>query len=291
MYNKYLYWYLGIVFGGIWLVAGPFMLFGPELTPIIGKLTLFAPISIILLYLPSVAGLIVYYKFGGSAAIKGIFLKLIPRKADLIWFPILFCVFILFVISMRFGSILIGIKIPHITYSYLKIFKIVVFNFIKEVGLLGGIFGWIGFLLPFLQRKLNNNISSGLLTGFIFGLWVFPGYIIPSFHTTSSYSLYVLQLMAFILFQSYVFNATRGNLLIYLFCFWLAATGSHIQLYYFNPMVQILEISFFIVAAIVVQFIFKAKKIDAPLQKFPDFIQRNQEIEITATQFIEGESL
>ncbi|KGE16345.1 hypothetical protein PWYN_16495 [Paenibacillus wynnii] len=116
-------------------------------------------------------------------------------------------------------------------------------------------------------------MTSALLTGFLFGLWVLPGYIISSFGTSTSYLFYVAQLMVFVVFQSYIFNATKGNLLFYLFAFWLAATGSQIQLYFFNPDVQKLQISYFIIAAVVIHFVFKKRNIAQPLQVFPDFIK------------------
>ncbi|HLQ98486.1 MAG TPA: CPBP family glutamic-type intramembrane protease [Candidatus Dormibacteraeota bacterium] len=82
--------------------------------------------------------------------------------------------------------------------------------------------------LPYFQKKFKSNIPSALLTSLIFGLWVIPGYLISSLGTSTDFIFYVVQLMMFILFMSYVFNATKGNLLIYLFTFWLAATGSQI---------------------------------------------------------------
>ena len=77
------------------------------------------------------------------------------------------------------------------------------------------------------------------------------------------------------LFASYIFNATKGNLSFYLFAFWLAATGSHIQLYYFSIPVQILEIVFFVLAAIILHPIFKDRHVKYSLQVFPDFIDED----------------
>ncbi|MEN8907439.1 MAG: hypothetical protein ABF289_15895 [Clostridiales bacterium] len=212
---------------------------------------------------------------GGFSGLKGILLKVIPRKQDLKWFPILTGVFVLFASSMHFGSKLFGIAVPEITYTIPQIIMKALWNFIEETGLIGGIFGWIGFLLPFLQSKFKNNITSALLTGFIFGLWVLPGYTISSFGTETSYVFYVIQLMVFVLFQSYIFNITKGNLSFYLFSFWLAATGSRIQLYYFNSQVQILQISFFLLASIVIHFVFKKYKVKYTLQESPKFINCN----------------
>lgn len=271
--NKYLYLYLGISFAVCWGIAISFILFEDFLVPITGELTLMHPIAIIALYSPSIAGIITYYVMGGTEALKGLFSKLIPRKQDLIWFPIILGIFILFGLTMHYGSLLFGLPVPDITFTVPEMFIAALVNFIKETGLIGGVFGWIGFLLPFLQGKFKNNITSALLTGFLFGLWVLPGYIISSFGTSTSYLFYVAQLMVFVVFQSYIFNATKGNLLFYLFAFWLAATGSQIQLYFFNPDVQKLQISYFIIAAVVIHFVFKKRNIAQPLQVFPDFIK------------------
>ncbi|WP_205622767.1 hypothetical protein [Paenibacillus wynnii] len=271
--NKYLYLYLGISFAVCWGIAIAFILFEDFLVPLTGELTLMHPLAIIALYSPSIAGIITYYVMGGTEALKGLFSKLIPRKQDLVWFPIILGIFILFGLTMHYGSLLFGLPVPDITFTVPEMFIAALVNFIKETGLIGGVFGWIGFLLPFLQGKFKNNITSALLTGFLFGLWVLPGYIISSFGTSTSYLFYVAQLMVFVVFQSYIFNATKGNLLFYLFAFWLAATGSQIQLYFFNPDVQKLQISYFIIAAVVIHFVFKKRNIAQPLQVFPDFIK------------------
>src|SRR5699024_12776234 len=96
-------------------------------------------------------------------------------------------------------------------------------NFFMEFGLIGGIFGWIGFVLPYFQKKFKHNIPSAVLTGALIGLWVIPGYLISSFGPSRAFVFYVIQLMMFILFMSYVIIAITGNRLIYLFTFCSAA--------------------------------------------------------------------
>lgn len=263
---RYLFLYLAITFGGWWGAALFLKFFGNFLHPFIGQLTLLHPLIIFFTYLPSIAGLFIYYLMGGGAAVKEIVFKLIPRKQDLFWFAVLIVGFIFFVFTMRFGCLLFGVKVPTITYSIPQMISKALLNMILETGIIGGTFGWVGFLLPFLQGKLRNNISSGLLTGLILGLWVFPGFAISSSATNTSYILYVMQLMTFFLFQSYVFNATKGNLTFYLFTFWLIATGSHIQLYYFNIPIQVMQIVFFVVASLITHIVFNKIKINAPLQ-------------------------
>lgn len=69
------------------------------------------------------------------------------------------------------------------------------------------------------------------MTGFIFGLFVLPGYALSSFETVTAYPFYVLQLMLFSVFIAFVMNQTRGNVLFFVFCFWLVASGSKLQFY------------------------------------------------------------
>jgi len=271
---KYLTIFLVLSFVACWGIGLAFILFGDILVPIVGELTLTHPLAIIALYSPSISGLIVYLLMGGMSAFKGIFSKLIPRKQDLFWFPVLFVVFILFWAAMHYGSLLFGIAVPEMTYTFGEKIVQALRNFIEETGLIGGVFGWVGFLLPFLQKKLKNNISSGLLTGLAFGLWVLPGYLISSFGTVTSYPLYVIQLMFFMLFTSYIFNATEGNIGFYLFSFWLAASGSRLQFYFFNQQVQVLQVSYFAIASIVIHLVFKKYKVNQPLQTFPEFMEK-----------------
>lgn len=273
--NRYLFLYLILVFVLSWTILFGGTIFADKLAPIIGELTLTHPLVIFVLCLPSISGLIIYFIIGGFPAIKSIFLKIIPRKKDLFWFPVLLEFFILFDLIMHYGSLFFGVGVPEISYTPAQMIAKALGNFIEEIGLLGGVFGWVAFLLPFLQRKLKNNILSGLLTGFLFGLWVFPGYGISSAAEAASYLLYVIQLMIFFVFYSYIFNITKGNLGFYIFAFWLAATGSHIQMYYFNVPVQIMQIVFLIISSFAIHFIFKKIKADYSLQIFPNVILGN----------------
>lgn len=272
-YNS-LFIYLIITFGIAWIIMFAYVAFSDFLTPITGPLTVTNPVSIFVLYLPSIAGLITYQVRGGFRALKEVIKKLIPRKQDLLWFPLLFVVFALFALFIHYGSVFFKVPLPKMDLTISQMIIKVLVNLFTEVGILGGVFGWMGFLLPFLQGKLKNNITAGLLTGFIFALWIFPEFLL--LEKTTSFFLYVIQLMSFILFLSYIFNATKGNLLFYLYAFWLAATGSRIQLYYWNTSTQVFEIVFFVLAVLIIHIIFKVKQIDYSLQVFPDFIQQNE---------------
>lgn len=269
---KYFNMYLAIAFICCWGLGIAVIALGEKITRFTGELTLMNPVVIVALYSPSIAGLIVYFTSSGWDGVKGVFKKLVPRKQDLIWFPIILGIVALFVVVMHYGSIALSFPLPEMTFTIPQMIVEALRNLIEEAGLIGGVFGWIGFVLPFLQSKFKSNIISALLTGLIFGLWVLPGYIITSFGTSTSYILYVIQLMIFILFTSYIFNVTKGNLLIYIFLFWLIASGSRLKFYFFNAQVQFLQIAYFLLATIVIHMIFKKRKIRQELQVFPSFI-------------------
>jgi len=270
--NKFLYLYLAIAFGACYGVAIVFIFFADLVVPLVGELTLMHPIAIIALYSPTIAGFITYYAMGGWKGVKDLLMRIVPRKEHLFWIPILVATAVVFAASMHYGSKLFGIPVPDNSYTVWGMVGKTFLNLFQETGLIGGVFGWIGFLLPYLQEKLKNNVTSGLITGLLFGIWVLPGYIISSFGTQTAYIYYVIQLMIFVVFQSYVFNATKGNIFFYLLTFWLVATGSQIDLYYFNPQVQIMQITFFLLAAIVLHLIYK-KKSEVSLQTLPRYVQ------------------
>lgn len=276
--NQYIIYYLSIVFVVSWTILISYMVFAKYHNDVIEPLAITHPLVIFILYLPSITGLSIYASMGGVNAIKRLLLKFIPRRQDLFWFPVIFITFLFFWIFIRYGSIWLNVSVPKITYTIPQLIKKALWNFIAETGLLGGILGWVAFLLPALQAKFKSNIKGALLTGFIFGLWVLPGYNISSVQATTSYLLYVIQLMAFMLFASYIFNATRGTLIFYLFAFWLAASGSYMQLYFFNIPAQALEFIYLSIAAVALHFVFKRSNINNTLQIFPDFIYETSQV-------------
>lgn len=145
-------------------------------------------------------------------------------------------------------------------------------NLYEEAGIIGGEFGWFGFLLPYLQKKFKSNVKAGALTGLLFAIFLAPGYVISSFELAAAYPLYIIQLVLFAIFVSYMFNMTEGNLLFYIILFWLIATGSRLEFYYFNAKVQLLQVAFFAIAVLVIHLIVKKRNIKMELQVLPDYV-------------------
>ncbi|MGT2894505.1 hypothetical protein ACVR0A_08840 [Streptococcus downei] len=275
-FKKYLWIYLGITFGLSWGISLLYVLCYKQLSPIFGKLNMSSPLVVIALNSPSIAGVFVYYMYGGKKSLLQFFKRLIPNLRECRWFIYLFIVSIAFFAAMHYGSILLHIPLPKVKLSTNDRLVLLLKNIYEETGLLGGALGWYGFLLPYMQKQYYSSIKGGLMTGFIFGLFVFPGYALSSFETATTYPFYVLQLMLFSVFIAFVMNQTRGNVLFFVFCFWLVASGSKLQFYNFIAGVQILEIGFFLITVIGMYLyyrIVKNKDLNTySLCLFPDFI-------------------
>ncbi len=272
MKKKYLVTFLVVTFGLCWGLASLYMAFYDTLSKIFGELSFSNPGVVISLYSPSIAGLIVYGMMGGRKAIFNLIKKFVPRKQDCYWFGIVVGMAVLYAVSIHFLSIAVGFGVPKMTQTPKEMVVGLLRNLYEEAGILGGVFGWFGFLLPYLQKKYNNNVKAGAITGLIFGIYVAPGYVISSFELAAAYPLYIMQMIFFAIFVSYMFNLTEGNLLFYVILFWLIASGSRLELYYFNAKVQLLQMAYFAIAALLIHLIVKKKNIQYKLQVLPEYV-------------------
>lgn len=71
--------------------------------------------------------------------------------------------------------------------------------------------GWRGYVLPRLQGRHNALIAS-LVIGLIWGLWHWPKFLVAGNDTIIW--LYILGIMAKAILYTWIFNNTRGSLLV-----------------------------------------------------------------------------
>jgi CAAX protease family protein len=71
--------------------------------------------------------------------------------------------------------------------------------------------GWRGYVLPRLQAKYSALVSS-LIVGVIWGFWHFPKFLAPG--NNSSFALFMLKVMADAILYTWLFNNTKGSLLL-----------------------------------------------------------------------------
>ena len=228
------------------------------------------PAVLVAMCAPTLAALIIYGITGGSTAIKNILKRLLIKREQLFWIPIIIGLNLIFFLVVRIGSILLGIEVPEITLTFREQLKEMAINFFEEIGVIGGALGWVGFLIPYFQTKFNSNVKAGIMAGLGIGLFVIPGYAISAFGLVALYPLYVLQMVTFMVLYSYIFNLTDGNLLLYVILLWVNSSGSRMQLYYFAPPSQILQISAFALAALGLHLVTR-KKLKMELVKLPEY--------------------
>ena len=274
--KKYLLIYLLISFGICWGMCLFYVIANDFMTRTFGELTLENPLVLFALNVPGVATFLMYFLYGGWKAVKDFLKTLIPRVKDLKWIPIIIAVMCIYLVCVRLGCMAVGIKVPELEYTFPQMLKIFLLNFFGETGMIGQVFGWFGFMLPYMQAKTKSNIRAGLWTGFAFGMFLLPGYVFSSFETATAFPFYLVQMMLFSVCATYVLNEVKGNLLFFLLTFWIAATGSKVRLYDFIPSVQIVQIVLFLIMFGVLYFVFKkryaGKKPEEVLQMFPDFL-------------------
>jgi membrane protease YdiL (CAAX protease family) len=76
--------------------------------------------------------------------------------------------------------------------------------------------GWRGFALPRLQRRYGPLLGS-LILGPLWALWHLPIFFIPSWNfppTLLNLVLYVISAISFTIVMTWVFNNTKGSLLM-----------------------------------------------------------------------------
>ena len=109
IYRKYLWIYVGITFGLSWGMSVLYIIFYDTLAPFVGELNISNPFVMVSLNSPSIAGIIIYFIYGGFQGMESFLKCLIPNKKECIWFPILFGLSLLFYLCMHFGSKYFGI--------------------------------------------------------------------------------------------------------------------------------------------------------------------------------------
>lgn len=277
--RKYLLIFLCICFGVCWGICLLYGLMSDTMTKTFGELTLSNPLVHIIMNIPAFAALLMYFLYDGKKGLLDFLKTLVPRKKDLKWIPIVIVGMVFYLICVRLVCIAVGIEVPELEYSLPQMLKIFLVNFIGETGMIGQVFGWFGFLLPYMYAKTKKGVAAGIWTGFIFSMFLMPGYVFSSFEAATSFPFYMIQNIMFTLCATFILNEVKGNLLFMLLAFWIAATGSKVNLYYFVPSVQIIQIALFAVLFVILYFIFKKKNAgkqpEEVLQMFPKFLYQN----------------
>jgi len=171
---------------------------------------------------PSLSGFIMTAATEGGAGIRRLLRRIVLWRVGLVWYLFalvgLPLVMVLATIIVRPGALeSFQTLAPLSVLPYLGAFV-----FMVLVG--GPLFeepGWSGFALPRLQR-LHSPLVGGLILGSLWALWHLPGFLIPSQGLTDipprgtvmDFVVFALALIGLRLVMQWVFNNTRGSVLM-----------------------------------------------------------------------------
>jgi len=167
---------------------------------------------------PSIAGVITVAIVKGKDGLRDLLKRALQWRVGLKWWLVaLFLPALLTLVALGI-NLLFGAKLPLFTFIKEQWYYLPLFFIITIVGgPLGEEFGWRGFALPRLQEKTTPLLASVIL-GLIWGLWHIPQFFNP---TAVHYELGLVRLPLYVLAEvglatimTWVYNKTKGSLLV-----------------------------------------------------------------------------
>jgi uncharacterized protein len=168
---------------------------------------------------PTVAALIMTAVTGGRLGIRRLLARFVLWKVPFIWYLFIFLgiplVFILGTVFLPGAATSFDHLSATTWLSYLWKFPLVL-----AVG--GPLFeepGWRGFALPRLEAKWGP-LAGTLILGLLWAAWHFPQYLMPGWAAQNggfnvrAVTVFTVSVMLLTIVISWVFNNTRGSLLI-----------------------------------------------------------------------------
>ncbi len=174
------------------------------------------PIGFVLLVLgsmvPSVVAILLVAHLHGGSAVKKLLGRLLKARVGLRWYLAILLLTALVPLGLGL-SIAQGGSGPAAgatIVSALVIFTLSIF----PGSAMGEEWGWRGFALPHLQRN-RSALTSSLVIGAIWGCWHLPLYLTGSdFRWPSIFPAFFLSVVAASVICTWMYNSTRGSLLI-----------------------------------------------------------------------------
>lgn len=150
---------------------------------------------------------------GGWLAVKDLLFRLIRWMVSPLWYLVaLLMTGLLIIIAIGIHLILggtnqLGVLLSLNSLAPSLLFQIFFFWLTEETA-------WRGFALPRLQTKYSA-LNASLILGLLWGLWHIPLWFIPgSFQSTIPFIGFVLSAIATSVLVSWIFNHTKGSVLI-----------------------------------------------------------------------------
>lgn len=229
--------FLALTFSLTWGIAAMFM-FIPD---VIGPAGLSNPFYVLAVYAPGIAGVVVAWLRLGRSGITGFL-----RRLTMVRMPTVAWLFLI----VGFPAIVYAGALASGTVDTTPVFSpwyTVVGSLFQAMFLAGTVeeLGWRGVALPLLQRRFNPLVSS-LVLGVFWAVWHLPAFVLSgTLQSAWAIGPYMAGLMALSVIFTWLFNVSRGSLLIA----WLAHFQAMNPLF---PDAQPWENLFYVLAAVAI---------------------------------------
>lgn len=246
--------FFGLAFGISWAVWIPAALASHGLFPVILDTTLSGLLGA---FGPFFAALITAAIFDGRAGFYQLWTRLITWRVGLRWYAFVLAWPALLALAKSGIAVLLGSQAPDFTRPpFVELYPLppeltgmtpfiawLPFVFVQQT-LLGSSMGeepgWRGYALPRLQARANP-LTASLVLGLLWGLWHLPLWLSKDHPAGGSMLVWsLLGLVATTILFTWVFNHTRGSLLLaLLFHTSIATTGLFLAAADAHPLIEV----------------------------------------------------
>ena len=213
---KSVYAFFAIAFGLAWTSIGCLILFANELEAVFGPLSAKNPLFILAVYAPAIAAFTLVIRHCGIAGLGRFLTRLSLWRVHWGWYA-----FLLLGIPLLYycGAALkgnlteAGFPFPNTAGAISAIAFMLILGPIEE-------FGWRGYALPLLQRRLAP-LWAGLLLGVVWGAWHLPAFFLSGVPQSAwAFFPFFIGSIALGVIVTPLFNASRGSILLPLLMHW-----------------------------------------------------------------------
>lgn len=202
--------FLLISFGLAWGILGLYVFFPERMGAMFGQLTGNHPLFFLAVYAPAIAAFTLVAINGGLTGLRRFLGRALLWRCSAAWYTFLIIgIPVIFIAGSALRGNLFTEPFPFVSSQALLVAMMLaaIKGPIEE-------FGWRGFALPLLQRKLAP-IWAGLVLGVIWGLWHLPAFLLSGTQQSEwSFAAFFAGCLAISVIATALFNSSRGSILL-----------------------------------------------------------------------------
>jgi hypothetical protein len=202
--------YLLITFGLAWGMAGVFLLVPTPVEALFGAVSAHHPMFILAVHAPAIAAFTLVMWHGGGSGLMRFLSRLGLWRCPAGWTAFLLLgIPAVYFAAAAYGGALTGWAsgLPGTGALLGAMAFMLVLGPVEE-------FGWRGFALPLLQRRMAP-VWAGLVLGLIWGIWHLPAFhLAGTVQSAWDFTPFLIGSVAASVIVTSLFNASRGSILL-----------------------------------------------------------------------------